>query len=342
MVLIGVIIFLLVLLGVLIAVFLLPGDNEKEDLNDEKQDSQNSILEIDYSLEPDVFEQDTNTMPAWIARGENADTGPWNGDIYLSSSNNGLDFTGDKFFMSHSGVPNLITTRDGDLIATFQYFSFVNEGLFDKIVYTISADGGQTWSKIKKVEFSGLTSSTQKMEANPNPVDPTLVQLEDGTFRLYFTYQTPGDAFPNLYSAKADTIDGTFVSEGQQLEVSQMVLDPAVVYFDGVWHHYTAFHEAGEDLSAAPVSGTKKNVHSTSSTGIDFIQQDDVYADMTFLGDVINIGGKLRFYGTDNGVKSAISPDGVSWTMESGTRVDGADPGVAILESGTFVILYSR
>jgi len=41
-------------------------------------------------------------------------------------------------------------------------------------------------------------------------------------------------------------------------------------------------------------------------------------------------------------MNSAFSVEGYTWTMDAGTRVDfGADPGVAKLPDGTYIMMYT-
>jgi hypothetical protein len=205
----------------------------------------------------------------------------------------------------------------------------VNEEMFDKVAYTISKDYGETWATVKLINID--TPSNSGFMVGPNACDPTLVQLEDGSFRLYFTYETNGDGGPTLYSAKSDTIDGLFEWEGKQLEPNGTILDPAIVYFNNTWHHYTTNHDDfGGDII--------RNVHSTSQTGTDFERQEDIEIGMSFLGDVIEVEGGLRFY---SGQQSAFSEDGYEWEIDEGQRMEGADPGVAIMPDGSYVAIYT-
>lgn len=286
----------------------------------------------DEYAEDIVYMEETAVRPTWITRDPNANSGPWNQDLSIATSTDGVNFTGEKLFVPHAGVANLLYTKDGELISTFQYFSFKSEEMFDVIAYSISDDGGETWSPVKKVEFSGFG---QVGAGGPNPVDPTLVQLEDGSFRLYFTFESPSDGAPQLYSAVSDTIDGVFESEGKQLTTSEMILDPAVAKLGDVWHHYTTYHGGQKN-------GQYRNVHSVSATGTNFEQKEDVLLDMNMLGNVIVDSGKLVFYGSgDRGVEYAISTDGYAWSVDGATNLQGADPGIAKLPSGKYVIVYT-
>lgn len=285
----------------------------------------------DANLEEDmIYKEETAPRPKWIASSPESDTGPWNSGLYIATSEDGLTFTDEKLFLEHAGVANLIMTSDGTLIATFQYFSFLNEDMFNIIAYTLSSDSGKTWSSVKPVKVNDIGEGETK-----NGCDPTLVELPNGQLRLYFTHHQHGEEYPQLFSAIGDSIDSDFLCEGQQLSTEEIILDPAVVYFDGMWHHYTVKH--GQSFESDPDSD-KTSVHSISEDGLDFELVDDITLDMQFLGDVIEDDGGLRFY---NGRQSAFSTDGYNWTLDDGERVNGADPGIVKLEDGSYIMIYT-
>jgi len=276
-----------------------------------------------------VYRKETAGLPAWIKDDpKKKNKGPWYQSLYMAFSNDGINFGEAKLFLEHAGVADLLMTRENKLIATFQYFSYTNKDLFDVIAYTVSTDYGNTWSSVKPLKVEGTGTAA---------CDPTLVELEDKTFRLYFTCQEPKDKYPQLYSAAGDSIEGGFVSEGVQLETDFMTLDPAVAWYNGLWHHYTVKHDEGQNQGKEK-PGKFVAIHSTSSTGLDFELAEDILLDMGFLGNVIGVEDGLRFY---SGQKSAFSNDGYAWKIESGERLKGADPGIARLPDGTFIAIYT-
>lgn len=262
---------------------------------------------------------------------DQAEQGPWDGRILLATSEDGLSFEGDELFLERAGVPNLLMLQNGDLVLTAQYFSNTDAELFDAIVYSISKDEGQTWSEIQGVTFENLP---EPQSPERKPMDPTLVQLEDGSLRLYFTYHAKGEKNANLFSAHSDSeeMGAVFLVEPEPaLEVEEgFLLDPAVVFFDGLWHHFTWQMESDD------------NYHSTSSDGLVFELQDEISLPMDFLGQVIPFEDGLRFYGTgEGGVVSAFSEDGFSWEVDQKSVVQGADPGVQQLEDGSYIMAYT-
>ncbi len=331
---IGIAILLFALSAVAIAAFLVLNKDE-----DETQDAANRMAKntkttatttITSPQEDMIYKKETASLPSWVKNDPmKSNEGPWFESLYIAKSDDGLNFSGEKLFLEHSGVANLIMTKDKKLIATFQYFSYKNEEMFDVIAYATSDDFGKKWSPVRKIMIKDTGEGA-------NPVDPTLVELDEGRFRLYFTFQQRGEKYPQLFSAIGDSMSSEFLSEGQQLSTDEIVLDPAVVYFKGKWHHYTIKQE--ENLESEP-SPNPMGIHSTSKTGLNFKLEEEIDIGMRFLGDVIEDDGGLRFY---NGMDSAFSNDGYNWTKDDGTRVDGADPGVVKLPDGTYLMIYTR
>lgn len=269
----------------------------------------------------------TQERGEWVPEGR----GPWDGKLVMATSQDGLAFVGNEVLFAQAGVPNLLARPDGTLILTFQYFSFTDEELFDVIAYATSRDQGESWSEVQPVLLENLPEGSAPSRV---PMDPTLVEDENGGLRLYFTYHAKGKRHAELYSAYAENGDiasGFVVESDPALSIDQRgLLDPAVALFDGLWHHYSW----REDSAA--------NYHSVSEDGITFLLQTDIALPMDFLGQVLKVDGGLRFYGTHEGnIVSAFSEDGYTWNMDAGRRGQGADPGVAQLPDGSFVMVYT-
>lgn len=256
--------------------------------------------------------------------------GPWNGSLYEATSTDGLTFTGKTLVQTRAGVPNLLKLQNGVLVLVYQYFSSEDSSLFDTIVYSTSTDSGKTWSNLAPIDLEELPTP---VDANKKPMDPTLVQLEDGRLRLYFTYHAQGNKTAALYEATATSDDPasafTVESTPALLISGANLLDPSVTFFNGLWHHYS-----WQD-------GSDNNYHSTSTDGVTFTLQDDVNLPMDFLGEVIPFGDGLRFYGTSKGITSAYSADGSTWTIDKENLAPGADPAVQQLDDGSYLMVYT-
>ncbi len=88
--------------------------------------------------------------------------------------------------------------------------------------------------------------------------------------------------------------------------------------------------------------GDSGTIHSVSETGLDFKLQENIQSDYLFLGGAVVDNGKLRFYGTGNGVVLAESDDGYVFHKVKDHVADGADPGVVKLPNGGYLIVYTK
>src|SRR3989338_7445077 len=142
-----------------------------------------------------------------------ADTkGPWDGSLMVTTSSDGLTFEEGTLVLERAGVPNLLLTSSGKLILTYQFFSYEDEELFGVIAYSLSEDDGKTWSSPEKITLEDLPDAVGSGKV---PMDPTLVETEDGALRLYFTYHAQCTQKATLYSATAadGDITSSFVVE---------------------------------------------------------------------------------------------------------------------------------
>lgn len=256
--------------------------------------------------------------------------GAWDGVVYAATSSDGLEFLSERKILEYAGVPNLLRRDDDSLVMVYQYFSRETEEMFDVIAYSLSTDSGVSWSDPLPVNIVDLP---EPLDSGKIPMDPTLVAADDGSLRLYFTYHAKGNANAALYVAVAEDGDMSspfVVASPLSLSVEGVhLLDPAVTYYNGLWHHYSW------------IDGSDKNYHSTSRDGLVFTRDVDISLPMDFLGQVLPTTGGLRFYGTAKGnVATAFSSDGSEWTMEKGTLIPGVDPGIQQLADGSYLLVY--
>ncbi|MBT4604199.1 exo-alpha-sialidase [archaeon] len=271
----------------------------------------------------------------FLSKEDQTDTSkPWFSQVNIATSTDGITFIEQGMLTKQAGVANLLKTKDNELIAIYQYFDpFIKEN-FDQIAYQISTDNGQTWSERGFIQYEELPYKPKP--GRPSPVDPDLVQLEDGSLRLYFTYPQPGYEYAFMAVSTADSITDNFVFKGPALSLDDtLLLDPAIVYFNDMWHHYTWTNEKNSE-------GVNINVHSTSKDGLTFERQDDIYLPMNFLGQAIVIDEELYFYGSGMKGPVAKSTNGFEWEISSETNVLGADPGITQLDDGSFVMIYTN
>jgi hypothetical protein len=254
--------------------------------------------------------------------------GPWDHDLYLFTSEDGLEFGDNRLFINRAGVPCLARDAKGRILALFQWFPFDRKDAFDQIAVMISNDHGATWSKPQPIEVAELPQNQFR------PADPTVVAVEDGNVRLYFTSLTQKETDPATYSAiSADGVHYVF-EPGRRFGVpGKAVLDCAVVQREKQWHYF------------APVVGEQgKAYHAVSQDGLHFKRGKDVSLPglREWLGCAVPVEQGIRFYGSGkDGVWSARSADGGQWALEPGVRAWGNDPGVVRTKDGRWLMLVT-
>ncbi|HFC08967.1 MAG TPA: hypothetical protein ENJ54_03775 [Chloroflexi bacterium] len=152
----------------------------------------------------------------------------YNHQVYLTTTSDGRTFPEEgKLILEHASVPDLVLGPDGHLWVYFVNGEPGHHGIFA----ARQTDNG-TWETVGCVTLDG--------QFNGNAVDPNVVRLPDGRFRLVyfqgnFVSQTlqPGDPNP-IFSAVSD--DGLhFTVEGQLIAI-QHATDPTLVQLpDGTW-----------------------------------------------------------------------------------------------------------
>jgi len=270
------------------------------------------------------------TRPAAPGHGAGA-PGPWDGDLYIAESPDGSRFGKARRFVEGGGVASVLRDATGRLIAAFQWFPPDRGEHFDRIAVKISTDDGKTWSEPQPINLEGLP------ETYIRPCDPTLVLLDDGRIRMYFTSdQRSGrrDTKPGAgtYSAiSADGVHYQFEPGARFVVAGGTVLDCAVARLENRWHYY------------APVQGQAgRAYHAVSEDGLNFTRQPDVTVpgDRQWLGCVIPVKEGLRFYGSGGpGGWSAVSSDGSNWQLTEDSPNAGADPGVVQTTAGRYLAI---
>ena len=95
--------------------------------------------------------------------------GPWDNDLLIASSKDGLIFEKPTVFTERGGVPHVARDSKNRLIAVFQWFPFDKADAFDKVALRISADNGKTWSDPAPIRVRDLPPGYQRHRpAGPN------------------------------------------------------------------------------------------------------------------------------------------------------------------------------
>ena len=280
---------------------------------------------------PDIA-RDSTTTPAPVSPPPPAPQpgptdGPWNRDLWAAYSGDGLSFGEASRFVERAGVPCVIRDNQGRLVAVFQWFPFDDASAFDQVAVAFSEDEGATWSSPARVVVAGMPANLMR------PFDPTLVELEDGRYRLYFTAnERTGGGRAAIYSAvSSDGLAYTF-EPGTRFAPDAGTVDASVVRFGGTWHLFSHTMEAN----------TGRGFHAVSTDGLSFeeLPMVDAGSGRQWIGNAVVQGGRLRYYGSGrDGIWSATSRDGSAWSLDSGRRLSGGDPSAVVMSSGEVMLV---
>ena len=158
-------------------------------------------------------------------------------------------------------------------------------------------------------------------------MDPDIVLLPDGRYRLFYMYAGV------IYSATSN-YGINFVKENGvrfQGAAGETWMDPDVIKMGSVWRMFV--WKAAADASQV--------ISTVSSDGLSFTKESD----LTTVGNIsctIPVANGYRMYYVEAGagICSAFSSNGVSWTGEGVRLSDAADPTVIRLSSGTYKMFY--
>ena len=265
-------------------------------------------------------------------------SGPWTTRAMLATSTNGLDFRRLHFVLSdQAGVPNV--TVDHEQRARVYYVDFGNGNI---LACAVQRDMNSLTNWIyRHVRVSGLP-----VRQAAAPVDPSVVLLADGRYRLYFMQAAP---LPSFYSAISSNGFDFVKEDGVRFSAEpQPCFDPVVLKTEDGWRLW-----GGPDgkFSARSSDGLRFN-----STG-EFRVENARF--MPWSAVALPKSGGYRLYGNflgpgewSGGVSSVFSRDGKTWQREPGIRLslDGSryplesrvspDNGCALLSNGTWLMAY--
>lgn len=239
-------------------------------------------------------------------------------------------------------VPDLIRLsqdlgkfKKNDLLIYFVDFTKIQTAGSETLSMVTSSDGGKTWSSKYTITVANKTNKGA-------PVDPSLVQLADGTLRMYFfgSEVTSGDPASakgthKVYSA-ASTDGVSFSAEpGVRFETEKLT-DPEVINYKNQWYMY---YSLGQKTGLA-----------VSSDGLNFTEKPITGGEVGGVPGAVVLDNGVRIYGCGReGLGSAFSPDGENFTIDQNNVFDSVaisgivcDPAIVILEDGTFAAVYKQ
>jgi hypothetical protein len=173
--------------------------------------------------------------------------GPYLHRVLSATSPDGLTWTADdRVLLEHASVPCAIVTPEGNVRLYYVDASQMPE----TANCAESTDGGATFTVL------GLTIANRSAL---KALDPCIVRLSDGRYRLYFygpAVQDPGGTGPHsIYSAISD--DGVAFTEEQEVFSYNGLVDPDVFQVSRrSWYMYVFSLADGKTVLAKSRNGT--------------------------------------------------------------------------------------
>lgn len=251
---------------------------------------------------------------------------PYFHQVYRAFSSDGLTFTPENMLLlDHASVPDAVLRPGGE---TWAYF--VNGQPGQHGIWAARETEAGTWEIVDCVRLDGVF--------NGNAVDPDIMVLPDGRYRLFYYegfFVGPPPAGPEpahlIFSAVSE--DGLNFTVERELIAVENVTDPSVVQLpDESW--LMALSQGSRTLLAASNDG-----YDFELTGV--VVEAGGVPELAVLPD-----GWLRLFVTARGIESLISDDdGHTWTQEPGERIFAtgmitADPSLVAMPDGTYTLFY--
>ncbi len=260
--------------------------------------------------------------------------GPYFHTIRTATSTDGLTWTDERAadLVLHASVPAAVQLNDGTLLVYFVDFS---SGSPERLGCLISTDNGVTyhWGGCT---ITGLTSN--------KAVDFAPLKMDDGMIRLYFYASDQDVNSTGLHAVDvATSADGKNFFRASTVFTYNGLVDPDVFWngTDWIMHVFSLTDGA--------------TVRATSTDGLTFTYLDHLQPGNIGVTKPVTLDdGTFRMYGFPQGPNQQVrfvslhSPDGYTWTQETGDRFNASagyeitDPNVIRLNNGKWFMVYKR
>jgi hypothetical protein len=258
--------------------------------------------------------------------------------FYTYTSEDGVTFEKGAVFSKYggAGVPSVTQGADGTLVAVFNWFPNYEEypECYNKVMIQTSSDGGVTWDGPYGLYVEDFPENYQL------PYDPTITTTADGKYRLFFTTHLLGFDTPFIYGTALSDDDLHFVYDGIAFaSEGNDLVDGSATRVGETWY-----------LLAPMAKQNGRALQATSSDGKTFTEittnrpEDGMY----WVGNLVNVDGTIRFYGSCAvpsgliGLCYISSTDGDTWSEAVKTNLPPGDPAVTYTSAGQYLLIASE
>jgi hypothetical protein len=237
--------------------------------------------------------------------------------LYSAISDDGLNWKQEgEVLIKAISVPDIVKLEKG-------YRLYFVDGIIDTANCAFSEDG-------KKWAFERF-----RLNSSIRVLDPNVVRLEDGRYRLYFD-----EGFRDPFNRRNSGLLSAISSDGVNFEMEEgvrfnepTVADPEVLKMGDTYRLYYPSDEPGKIKTAISYDGgftfKKESTLSLQNAGASF--------------EIIPVEAGWRiYYNSLEGMSVAFSSDGLDWRFEKTLGFEGANPAVVRLLNGKRRMYYNK
>ncbi len=251
---------------------------------------------------------------------------------YITFSDDGKTWKKGSLIRKSASVPDLIQLdkdlgkfKKGDLLVYFvDGASFTTPGS-EELGIISSSDTGVTWTESGTTKFSNRTSTG-------GAVDPSVVQLADGSLRLYYFGPDSFGGDPaketgkhKVYSARSTDAVNFTGEPGVRFEMEKLT-DPEVIYFN---NKYFMYYSLGLSSGLA-----------TSSDGLTFSAVSITGGNVGGVPGALALDSGVRLFGCRGGIQMGFASDGINFKSDGMIDIQACDPAAIKLANGKYALLY--
>ncbi len=296
----------------------------------------------ELTQEPDTEASVTQKPPS-----TSSNQGVYGHSVWLARSSDAETWTlDDEELIEHASVPNITRFEKavGDFEAGTLMIVYVDATEIasagngtERTGRYVSTDNGETWEDIGPVTYENADGHV--------PVDPNLIQLADGTLRMYyfdFSQSVGGvvvaDEGGTSQFYAADSTDGeTFTVVGEVFSGDRLT-DPEVINYNGTFYLFYA-SQAPENLGIHVAIGDEE--------GLTF-EETEISGDPLGIPGIIEIDGELRLFGCapSEGIGYYVGDDSFDFgelvSLGSAFKGGFCDPDPVELEDGSYLLVVKK
>jgi len=266
--------------------------------------------------------------------------GPGPRRILLATSDDGVHYVRKQQLLTDQGnTPNMLVLPNGRILVYYTAYHLVND--LDHVAVAVSDDNGESWLHYQ-TDLAGFP------ENHPPIGDPDILQMEDGSFRMYITNGSDDQTIDIISNVSADGFH--FEREGIALDNDDSHRKDSLTQKIGDTYYMYVLSEGGWMALATSDDGLTFTHHSVASREMTTEQGVRQYILSNWMPDP-DAGQRIFAFCMQNqDIRSFTTTDGITLTPDTdvslGAPLDEAeslwvkDAAAQQLADGSWLMAY--